>query len=229
MTFQSKDDRTKVRWIDLVGLSSAGPIRSSENDRIARSAASVSQARLKVSVEHSLCRKGRSRRICGALNRVLPAEKKEQLIFSDRPADCAAELVALEIIERRRSKGGGGCGGRGQHGIVGRRRGGKGCVPRVENIVAQILEGVTVKYVGAGFGDHVDGAGRVRAVFRGQGTCFHFKFFDGIGERERKILIAQRIVVRAAVEPVGHTALRAAGDRRNGRGRIGSTKCAALT
>ena len=64
------------------------------------------------------------------------------------------------------------------------------------------------------FGDRVNGTRRVHTVLSGQGAGFHLKFLQGVWKRERQILIAERVVVRAAIQPVGHRAGHAAGDRR---------------
>ena len=53
--------------------------------------------------------------------------------------------------------------------------------------------------IGAGFGDQVDGGGRVMAVPRRQRARFDLELLQGVRKRRRQVQVVERIVVRAPV------------------------------
>ena len=151
----------------------------------------------KVAIAHRLSWKGRLGRIAGTLDGILPTREEEELVLPNWAADRAAELIALQ----RRAEPRGSWFGAGEGGV-----------PGVEHEIPHVFKGVAVKLIRAGLRDRVDRSRRMRAILSRQRTGLHLEFLNGIREWERKILIAQRIVVRAAIEPIGHAALRATCD-----------------
>src|SRR5439155_1350119 len=81
---------------------------------------------------------GRVFRRLGAHDIRLVSTEEEQLIADDRSTQNTTELIALQWIAHR-SK----------------------CIAGIEHPVAYELEKVSVKFVCAGLGDHIDGATRV--------------------------------------------------------------------
>ena len=199
MALQRQNDRTVVGGIGLIIDEGAPQHRG------------CSQARLEVSSQHGSRREARCCRIRGSLNSILPTQEEKQLVFLDGSSKHAAKLIALQVIPD-----------------IGDATAVVSAVCGIKHVVPDVLECVAVKLVRARFRNHVDRARWMRAILGGQRAGFYLELLDRVGERKRKILIAQRVVVRAAIEPVGNAALRAAGNRGNCGRWIRSAKRAAL-
>ena len=113
--------------------------------------------------------------------RTLIAAKEKTLVAPDWPTESAAILVPLNAI---------GC-GRSSKEIL-----------SVENRVAHEFEGISMEIVGAGLGDDVNDAARVRSILRAVVARLYAEFLERV--RERKGLIDVRVFVHviAAVELV---------------------------
>ena len=73
-----------------------------------------------------------------------------------------------------------------------------------------------MELVASGFGDDVHGSRRMVAVLGGKGIGLHLELLHGIGEGQRQILVAERIVMRPAIQEIRH---RAHASAANGDGR----------
>ena len=118
------------------------------------------------------CRRG-----CRA--RPLIAREVKQLVFEDRSASAAAELVAFQSVLR-----------------------GSEIVPGVEIAVPQEFEDSAVYVVSPGFGDDIDHAAPGTPVNGAKVVLLQPELVDGVRIRERQIHAQVRVVVRAAVERV---------------------------
>ena len=85
-------------------------------------------------------------------------------------------------------------------------------IRRVQPVIAEELERVAVEGIGAGLGHGVHRRGRMVAVLRRQRIRFDLELLHRVRERQRQAQAVHRLVVRAAVERVGHPRRQAAGD-----------------
>ena len=83
-------------------------------------------------------------------------------------------------------------------------------VAGVEDSIADELEEVPVKVVGAGLGHDVNRPGTMLSVLRGQSAGLDFELLQRVGKRKRQTQIIDRIVVRSAVHHISEGAVRAA-------------------
>ena len=90
--------------------------------------------------------------------RALVRAEEEELVFDDRPADSAAELVALQRV------------------LFGREE-----VARVQGAVAQELERAAVQFVRARLGHHVDDAATRVSVLRAEVARLQAEFLEESG------------------------------------------------
>src|SRR3984885_9452491 len=118
------------------------------------------------------------------LTDALVGEEEEDFIFLDGTARVAAEFIVFKGSLR--------C----THRIE--------KVARIERIVAEKLEGLTVKFIGAGGGGDVDDGAGVAAVLGGEWGVIYFEFFQRVYRRLKGDLVLHGIVqVDAIDQPVG--------------------------
>ena len=118
------------------------------------------------------------------------ADKEEQFVFLDRAAEHASELVALEVVVGGREK-----------------------VASIQVAIAEKLENVSMKRIGAGFGHGVHcsgGAPTLRSVLRAHAQP---EFLERIRKRKRHVLAKPCIQMRRPVQGVLDTEGGATGDR----------------
>src|SRR5437660_7554922 len=84
---------------------------------------------------------------------------------------------------------------------IGCGRGGKKSLS-VENWVAHEFEPISMEIIGAGFGDDVNNAARVRSVLRAGVAGLHAEFLKSVRERKGLIDVGVLVHVIAAVELV---------------------------
>src|SRR5439155_6965094 len=98
--------------------------------------------------------------------RSLITGEEDQLVFRNRPADRAAELIALDRVAAR-SK----------------------CVARVEHSIPNEFEKVTVNFVRSGLGHKADGTCRLHAFVRGGSAGFKLELLQGIWKRHGEVAV----------------------------------------
>ena len=107
------------------------------------------------------------------------AGEEKQFIFYDRSAYDSAELVALQSVALEGEE-----------------------VARVQSAVAEELEQIAMKLVGAGLRDGVHRGAGVKAVLRLQHTGFHLELLQSIRERQRQRQVVVWILIDRAVQLV---------------------------
>src|SRR5579871_1726306 len=99
--------------------------------------------------------------------------------MADRPAERAAELVALQAVTRDCER-----------------------VARVEDAVAKKLERVAVEFVSAVLSHDVHGRRRMLAVLRRNGASLDLEFLQRVRKWKRQIQVVEGVVVRCAIHQI---------------------------
>ena len=121
--------------------------------------------------------------------RALIRAEEEQAVGRNRTAERAAELVAAQAVALA---------------LTGGRVDRVERVGRVEAVVADELEQVAVKQVRARLGHGVDRGARVHAVVGVRRARLEPELLQRVGKRQRQVQVVVRVVVRGAVEQIGH-------------------------
>src|SRR5207253_10656427 len=129
--------------------------------------------------------------------RALVRAEEDQLVAYGQPAGCSGELSALEAIVFARAVG----------------KDSREWAGRVEMAIADELEGGPGNPVGARLGHRTDTGARVHPVLGREAARRHPEFLKRIGERQRQVGVALRVVVRRTVQRVRHAEWQAARDR----------------
>ena len=157
-------DAAQTRRIDLVVREPAG-----QRD-LAAGVACRRRERREVAVQHRRRRHVADvRRRVAALDAPLIAAEEEHLVLQDRPAEHAAELIALEAVAL------------GREGVA-----------RVEAVVADEVEGAAAEVVGAGLGDEIHRRRRVVAVAGRQRAGLDLELLQRVGKRRRQVQVVER-------------------------------------
>src|SRR5262249_54290979 len=84
---------------------------------------------------------------------------------------------------------------------------------RVEIVVTEELEAITMKFVCSRFGDRCEGSARVHPVLSGHGAGFQLRLLQRIWKRERETQVVVGVVVVCAVQAVSDAEGQTASDR----------------
>ena len=164
----------------------ARPALQAEDANAVKSPASIAGGRNK---------RGVVRRVLTQRRPLIAAEEK-QLVLHDRPADRAAELIALECVAAR-SK----------------------CVARVEHSISNEFKQVAVNFVRSGLGHKADRARRLHAFIGRASAGFNLELLQRIRKRHGQVAVVLRILMMSAVQGVSDSGVQSACHRKRRGGK----------